>query len=134
MKIGTLNEWVKHAQVVTGVREGVMTSEAQWVKDLEREFKELRWANEILKLPVVLRLGGARPPTEVLRASFDKHWGAFGIEPLCKVLQVAPSAYRRHAASLREPYKRCARALRHELLVQQIQRVRPFDAHGHRAR
>ena len=33
-----------------GVREGVTSSEAQWVKDLEREVKELRQANEILKV------------------------------------------------------------------------------------
>ena len=32
------------------MREGVTTSEAQRVKDLEREVKELRRANEILKL------------------------------------------------------------------------------------
>ena len=34
----------------TGVREGVTTSEAQRVKELEREVKELRRANEILKV------------------------------------------------------------------------------------
>ena len=33
-----------------GTREGVTTAEAQRVKDLEREVKELRRANEILKL------------------------------------------------------------------------------------
>jgi transposase-like protein len=43
----TLNEWVKRAEVDAGVREGVMTSEAQRVKELVRE---LRKANEILKL------------------------------------------------------------------------------------
>ena len=32
------------------MREGVTTSEAQRVKDLEREVRELRKANEILKL------------------------------------------------------------------------------------
>jgi len=32
------------------VRDGVTTNEAQRVKDLEREVKELRRANEILKL------------------------------------------------------------------------------------
>ena len=46
----TLLEWVKRVEVDTGVREGVTTSEAQRVKDLEREVKELRRANEILKL------------------------------------------------------------------------------------
>ena len=46
----TLHEWVKRVEVDKGVREGVTTSEAQRVKDLEREVKELRRANEILKL------------------------------------------------------------------------------------
>ena len=46
----TLNEWVKRAEVDAGTREGVATAEAQRVKELEREVKELRRANEILKL------------------------------------------------------------------------------------
>jgi transposase-like protein len=46
----TLLEWVKRQEVDSGVREGVTTTEAQRVKDLEREVKELRRANEILKL------------------------------------------------------------------------------------
>ena len=58
-----------------------------------------------------------------MRAFIDKHRDAFGVEPLCKVLQVAPSAYRRHAALRREPHKRCARAQRDEMLMPQIERV-----------
>ena len=46
----TLLEWVKRVEVDSGVREGITTTEAQRVKDLERENKELRRANEILKL------------------------------------------------------------------------------------
>jgi len=46
----TLHEWVKRVEVDTGVREGVTTREAERMKDLERENKELRRANEILKL------------------------------------------------------------------------------------
>lgn len=46
----TLLEWVKRQEVDAGVRVGVTTNEAQRVKDLEREVKELRRANEILKL------------------------------------------------------------------------------------
>lgn len=58
-----------------------------------------------------------------MRAFIDQHRDVFGVEPLCKVLQVAPSAYRRHAALLRESHRRCARAKRDELLMPQIQRV-----------
>ena len=46
----TLLDWIKRAEVDTGMRAGVTTSEAQRVKDLEREVKELRRANEILKV------------------------------------------------------------------------------------
>ena len=46
----TLNEWVKRHQIDTGAREGIATSELQRLKELERENKELRKANEILKL------------------------------------------------------------------------------------
>ena len=38
------------AEVDAGTRPGVSTDEAQRIKDLEREVKELRRANEILKL------------------------------------------------------------------------------------
>ena len=46
----TLNEWVKRHQIDTGAKDGVTTSDLQRLKELERENKELRRANEILKL------------------------------------------------------------------------------------
>ena len=46
----TLLDWVKHDEVEAGVGGGVTKAESQRVKDLEREVKELRRANEILKL------------------------------------------------------------------------------------
>lgn len=46
----TLLNWVKQAEIDAGTREGVTTAEARRVKELEREVKELRRANEILKL------------------------------------------------------------------------------------
>ena len=46
----TLLIWVKRHEVDSGAREGVTTTEAKRVKELERENKELRRANEILKL------------------------------------------------------------------------------------
>ena len=46
----TLNEWVKKSEGDSGTREGVTSDERERVKALEREVKELRRANEILKL------------------------------------------------------------------------------------
>ena len=45
----TLNEWVRRHEVDSGAREGVSTEERERIKALEREVKELRRANEILK-------------------------------------------------------------------------------------
>jgi transposase-like protein len=46
----TLLDWVKRTEVDAGTRPGVTSAEAQRIKELEREVKELRRANEILKL------------------------------------------------------------------------------------
>jgi transposase-like protein len=46
----TLLEWVKQAEVDVGARAGTSAAEQERIKDLEREVKELRRANEILKL------------------------------------------------------------------------------------
>ncbi len=45
----TLRNWVRRTQVDTGSREGVTSEERARVKDLEREVRELRRANEILR-------------------------------------------------------------------------------------
>src|SRR5271169_2251329 len=45
----TLNEWVKKAEVDSGQRAGVPTDTAERLKALERENRELRQANEILR-------------------------------------------------------------------------------------
>ena len=46
----TLNEWVKRDEIDTGARTGVTTTDLQRMKELEREVKELRRANKILKV------------------------------------------------------------------------------------
>jgi transposase-like protein len=45
----SLNEWVKKAEVNSGVRGGVPTELADRLKALERENRELRQANDILR-------------------------------------------------------------------------------------
>lgn len=46
----TLHTWVKQNEIDAGQRDGLSTAEAQRIKELERENRELRKANEILKL------------------------------------------------------------------------------------
>jgi|SRR5580765_390342 len=45
----TLNEWIKKAEVDSGKRAGMPTDVAEKLKALERENRELRQANEILR-------------------------------------------------------------------------------------
>ncbi|BAN69030.1 transposase orfA IS3/IS911 family [endosymbiont of unidentified scaly snail isolate Monju] len=45
----TLRKWVRQAERDQGLREGLTTSERERLKALERENRELRRANEILK-------------------------------------------------------------------------------------
>ena len=45
----TLNEWVKKAEVDRGDRAGITTEMAEKLKALERENRELKQANEILR-------------------------------------------------------------------------------------
>ena len=55
--------------------------------------------------------------------AYDEHRDTFGVEPICKVLQISPSRYRRHAALRREPQRRCARAQNDDVLAPEIERV-----------
>jgi transposase InsO family protein len=59
----------------------------------------------------------------VIWTFIDAHRERFGVEPLCKTLQVAPSAYRRHAARGRDPALRSERVRRDETLCGEIRRV-----------
>jgi len=58
-----------------------------------------------------------------MRAFIDEHRERLGVEPVCKVLQIAPSAYWRHAARCRQPELRCVRAKRDEALIARIEGV-----------
>ena len=49
MTAETLRKWVRQTEVDGGRRPGVSSEEAQRIKELERENRELRRANEILK-------------------------------------------------------------------------------------
>ena len=79
---------------------------AEKLKALERENRELRQANEILrKAQRLFCPGGARPPVEVMIAFIDDHRGEHGVEPICRVLPIAPSTYHDHLAKRADPEK-----------------------------
>lgn len=52
----------------------------------------------------------------------DDHRGAYGVEPICKVLPIAPSTYRAQAARRRDPARLPARARRDAALMPEIAR------------
>ena len=58
-----------------------------------------------------------------MNAFIDAHRAVYGVEPVCKVLQIAPSTYYLHAARQTDPGRRSARALLDERLREPIRRV-----------
>ncbi|SFQ18822.1 hypothetical protein SAMN04488047_14610 [Tranquillimonas alkanivorans] len=55
----------------------------------------------------------------------DAHRGKHGVEPICKVLPIAPSTYYDHLSKRADPARRSARARRDAALRPEIRRV--FD-------
>ena len=58
-----------------------------------------------------------------MKAFIDEHRYAHGVEPICKVLPIAPSTYYAHAARQADPTKRSARARSDAALMVEIRRV-----------
>ena len=120
----TLYEWVKRHEVDAGKREGVTTAEKDRIKELETRGQGTAPGQRDPEAgQCVFRPGGARPPAEVIKKFVDEHRQEFGVEPICKVLQFAPSAYHRHAARQHDPSLASSRAQRDAALMPQIERV-----------
>ena len=56
-------------------------------------------------------------------AFINQHRSAYGVEPICRVLPIAPSTYFRHQLLARDPTRRSARAQRDEVLRTIIRRI-----------
>ncbi|NDV53924.1 IS3 family transposase, partial [Salipiger sp. PrR003] len=120
----TLNDWVKKAEVDGGKRAGAPSDTAEKIKALERDNRELRQANEILrKASAYFCDGGARPPVEVMVDFVEAHRDAHGVEPICAVLPIAPSTYYDHLAKRADPARQSDRARRDATLRPEIERV-----------
>jgi putative transposase len=53
----------------------------------------------------------------------DEHRAAYGVEPICAVLPIAPSTYYSHKARQADPERRCPRERRDDVLRARIRQV-----------
>ncbi len=116
----TLFDWVNGVEVDGGHRGGLITSERDRLKQLKRENKALRRAEDSRR---AFRLCGVLPLVEKLKRLIDTHMGQYGVNPICKALQIFSSCYRFQAARLGDPSLRSERAQHDETLIGHIQRV-----------
>ncbi|EOT6963723.1 IS3 family transposase [Escherichia coli] len=121
----TLCVWVRQHERDTGGGDGgLTTAERQRLKELERENRELRRSNDILRqASAYFGEGGVRPPLEKMMPLLDKLREQYGVGPLCSELHIAPSTYYHCQQQRHHPDKRSARAQRDDWLKKEIQRV-----------
>ncbi|EQA2403701.1 IS3 family transposase [Escherichia coli] len=120
-----LRVWVRQHERDTGGGDGgLTTAERQRLKELERENRELRRSNDILRqASAYFCEGGVRPPLEKMMPLLDKLREQYGVGPLCSELHIAPSTYYHCQQQRHHPDKRSARAQRDDWLKKEIQRV-----------
>nr|WP_181388877.1 IS3 family transposase [Escherichia coli] len=121
----TLRVWVRQHERDTGGGDGGLTSaERQRLKELERENRELRRSNDILRqASAYFGEGGVRPPLEKIMPLLDKLREQYGVGPVCSELHIAPSTYYHCQQQRHHPDKRSARAQHDDWLKKEIQRV-----------
>ncbi|EAP7868243.1 IS3 family transposase [Salmonella enterica] len=121
----TLRTWLRQYKRDAGTGDGgLTTAERQRLKELEREVRELRRSNDILR----------QASAYFAKAEFDRLWKKLmplvntlrdehGVGPVCHELDIAPSTYYRHQQHRRHPERRSQRVQRDDLLKPEIQRV-----------
>ncbi|WP_423784130.1 IS3 family transposase [Escherichia coli] len=121
----TLRVWIRQHERDTGGGDGgLTTAERQRLKELERENRELRRSNDILRqASAYFCEGGVRPPLEKIMPLLDKLREQYGVGPVCSELHIAPSTYYHCQQQRHHPDKRSARAQRDDWLKREIQRV-----------
>ncbi|MFV2318568.1 IS3 family transposase [Escherichia coli] len=121
----TLRVWVRQHERDTGGGDGgLTTAERQRLKELERENRELRRSNDILRqASAYFCEGGVRPPLEKVMPLLDKLRKLYGVGPVCSELHIAPSTYYHCQQQRHHPDKRSARAQRDDWLKKEILRV-----------
>ncbi|QEH92708.1 IS3 family transposase [Dermacoccus abyssi] len=102
---------------------------------LRRELAETRRANEILKKASAFFRSGTRPPHDEMIRFIDEHRDRFGVEPICRALRATDCGFitsRGYRAAKSRP--RCARAIRDDVLVEEVKRLHAqnYGVYGHR--
>ena len=126
----TRRTWVRQAQRDAGHRPGLTTSERERLKELEREVRELKRANEILR-----KAFAYVAQAELDRRRTSPRWSSSSptIAPWSGSSRSAPCCRsprrrtHRHRHQRTHPPRRSARAQRDDQLRVEIQRV--YDAH-----
>ncbi len=94
------------------------------MKVLEREVRELRHGQrDPAQGQRIFCSGGARPPVQAMIAFIDGHRATYGVEPICRVLKIAPSTFHAHASRRRRPDKVPPRVQRDAALKPQLLRA-----------
>ena len=122
---------------ITDERRGLkLSKQVIWVtrlKELERENRELKRANEILrKASAFFAQAELDRRAEVNVLFVDANRESYGVEPICRMLPIAPSTYYEQKAREKDPSRLPARAKRDVQLRGEIRRVRQenFDVYG----
>ena len=105
----------RQAERDSGARPGM----TRMVASGSRRFREL--ARRMLRKASAWFAQAELPPTQAMIAFIDEHRAIYGVEPICRVLPIAPSTYRLHAAGQRDPSLLPDRARRDEM--EEIERV-----------
>ena len=108
-----------------GERAGLTSEERARLLALEREHRELRPASSILESAATCFAAELDRPLEHVIRYVDAHRDAYGVEPICHPLQVAPSFF--FAARTRPP---SARAVSDEAFTGRHHRCPPRTSSG----
>ncbi|MDU6435449.1 MAG: IS3 family transposase [Pantoea sp.] len=120
----TLRIWIRQQEPVDDEQNALTASERQRLKELEREVRELRRSNDILRqASAYFGPGGARPPLEKIMPLLENLSGEHGVGPVCHELDIAPSTYYWHQQRRKCPERRSSRDKRDAVLIPEIQRV-----------
>lgn len=111
---------MKQAEIEAGDVPGGTTDDARRITELEREVGTSTGECDS-EVGVGFLRGGARPSVQQMITFIDVQKHEFGVEPVCRTLQVAPSSY--YAAKTRPPSARSVSDTARTVEVERVHRT-----------